>query len=204
MRAKLRASLEKPGDAVEYFDSVLRDKRYTNETVERYGLINALLRYRKDARADKELILLYESLQSGNTSEELENHHLGATIRIARKMLPSSPMIETLAARVKLATGQTAEALDIYQAALRIYPQHRALIYDYADALLRNNSADIALNCQPAIAVYPQRHSALPIKSTKLRSARGPDVAAPRPSGSLYAAGQFLSSHRTIADRVEK
>ena len=54
-------------------------------------------------------------------------------------------MIETLAARVKLAMGQTAEALEIYEAALRIYPQHRVLIYDYADALLRNVSADAAL-----------------------------------------------------------
>jgi beta-barrel assembly-enhancing protease len=145
VRAKLRASMEQPADAVEYFDSVLKDKRYTNEAVERYGLINALLRYRKYARADKELLLLYESLQSGNTDEALENHRLGTTIRIARKMGPSSPMIETLAARVKLATGQTVEALDIYRAALQIYSQHRALIYDYADALLRNNSADAAL-----------------------------------------------------------
>jgi beta-barrel assembly-enhancing protease len=145
VRAKLRASLENPGDAIEYFDSVLRDKRYTNEAVERYGLTNALLRDRNYARANKELVLLYENLQSGNTSKALENHHLGATIQIERKMLPSSPMIETLAARVKLATGQTAEALDIYRAALRIYPQHRALVYDYADALLRNNNADTAL-----------------------------------------------------------
>ena len=145
VRAKLRASLESPGDAVEYFDSVLRDKRYTNEAVERYGLVNALLRYRNHVRADKELVLLYEALQSGSKSESVENHHLGATIRIARKVSRSSPMIETLAARVKLAGGQTAEALDIYQAALRIYPQHRALIYEYAEALLRNDSADIAL-----------------------------------------------------------
>ncbi|MEO7464934.1 MAG: tetratricopeptide repeat protein, partial [Nitrosospira sp.] len=145
VRAKLRASVESPGDAVEYFDSVLRDKRYTNEAVERYGLVNALLRYRNHVRADKELVLLYEALQSGSKSESVENHHLGATIRIARKVSRSSPMIETLAARVKLAGGQTAEALDIYQAALRIYPQHRALIYEYAEALLRNDSADIAL-----------------------------------------------------------
>lgn len=54
-------------------------------------------------------------------------------------------MIETLAARVKLAMGESAEALDIYKAALRIYPQHRALVYDYADALLRGNNADGAL-----------------------------------------------------------
>lgn len=194
VRAKLRASLEKPGDAVEYFESILRDKRYTNEAVERYGLVSALLRSGNYARADKELAPLYESLQSSNTSkalenrrfgadaqvtskispstamietlaarvrqelgllyeslpsvsasEALENHRLGTAIRITSKISSSNPMVETLAARVKLAAGQTEEAFDIYRAALRIYPQHRALIYDYADALLRNHRADAAL-----------------------------------------------------------
>ncbi|MDN5835884.1 MAG: M48 family metalloprotease [Nitrosospira sp.] len=211
VQAKLRASLDNPEDAVEYFDSVLRDKRYSSEAVERYGLINALLRDRKYVRADRELVELYENLQSdadeaienqqlaaippianktplssdmietlaararlamgqpaealdiykttpriyrpprvsnknyAGTDKTLENHQLGAPIQIVRKTPRPSAMIETLAARVKLALGQTAEALDIYEAALRMYPQHRALIYDYADALLRSNSADAAL-----------------------------------------------------------
>lgn len=213
VRAKLRASLESPRDAVEHFDSVLQDKRYSNEAVERYGLINALLRDRKYVRADKELAQLYENLQAeadealenphldavpriahrtplpaamietlaararlamGQPAEALdiykdktaprlaprqralkysyagadgtlENHSLGATIQITRKTPQPSAMIETLAARVKLAMGEYAEALDIYKAALRMYPQHRALIYDYADALLRGNNADAAL-----------------------------------------------------------
>ena len=146
IRAKLRASLDNPGDAVERFESVLRDKRYTNEAVERYGLINALLRNRDYSRAEKELAQLYEDLQSGALDEKLQNHDLGKTIRIERKTGPSSPMIDTLAARVKLATGQVIEALEIYQAALQIYPQYRALIYDYADALIRNGKPDAAVN----------------------------------------------------------
>ena len=146
VRAKLRASLDNPGDAVERFESVLRDKRYTNEAVERYGLINALLRNRDYSRAEKELAQLYEDLQSGALDEKLQNHDLGKTIRIERKTGPSSPMIDTLAERVKLATGQITEALEIYQAALQIYPQHRALIYDYADALIRNGKPDAAVN----------------------------------------------------------
>ena len=142
---KVRPYLEKPSDAVKYFDSVLRDKRYTSEAVERYGLINALMQDRKYLRADKELTRLYETLQSSAPNEMLENHRLGSTIQVERKAPPPSPMIETLAARVKLAGGQTAEALDIYKAALKIYPQHRALTYDYADALLRSGRADTAL-----------------------------------------------------------
>ena len=54
-------------------------------------------------------------------------------------------MIETLAAQVKFEAGQIEEAFDIYQAALKIYPQHRALAYGYADALLRSRRAETAL-----------------------------------------------------------
>jgi predicted Zn-dependent protease len=145
IRAKVRSYLEKPGDAVKYFDSALRDKRYSNEAVERYGLVNALLEDKKYGRADKELTLLYEAPNARAIDETLEDHRLGEAIRIQRKAAPSSPMIETLAAKVKLSVGQTAEALDIYRSALKIYPQHRALIYDYADALLRSRSPDTAL-----------------------------------------------------------
>ena len=145
VRAKVRPYLEKPADAVKYFDGALRDKRYTNEAVERYGLVNALLQDKKYARADKELVYLYEALTPRAFDQAVEGHRLGAAIRIQRKTSLSSPMIETLAARVKMSVNQTAEALDIYQAALKIYPQHRALVYDYADALLRTGSPDRAL-----------------------------------------------------------
>ena len=65
-------------------------------------------------------------------------------------------MIETLAARVKLAAGQTSEALAIYEAALEIFPQHRALVYDYANALLRGAMPQRAQVYKPAIAVQPE------------------------------------------------
>ncbi|MCX7185507.1 MAG: M48 family metalloprotease [Nitrosospira sp.] len=145
VRAKLRALQGKPKDAVSYFESSIRDKRYNSEVAERYGLINALLRDRNYVRADKELTLLYEASRAGGMIEMLENHRLGTAIRIERKITRSSPMIETLAGRVKLALGHTADALGIYRTALRIYPQHRALTYDYAEALLRSNSPDAAL-----------------------------------------------------------
>ncbi len=145
VRAKLRALQGKPKDAVKHFESSIKDKRYNSEVAERYGLINALLRDRNYTRADKELTLLYEASRSGGMIEMLENHRLGTAIRIERKVTRTSPMIETLAARVKLAAGQSADAFGIYRAALRIYPQHRALTYDYAEALLRNDSPDAAL-----------------------------------------------------------
>jgi predicted Zn-dependent protease len=146
VRAKLRALTEKPLDAVKFFDSTLREKRYSKEAVERYGLIHSLLRARDYARADSELTNLYKSLESNGADKTLlENHRLGKAIRIERKISPSNAMIETLAARVKLAAGDKAEAFDIYKEALKTFPQHRALSYDYADALLRHESAEAAI-----------------------------------------------------------
>ena len=91
VRAKLRASIEKPADAIRYFDSILREKRYTNEAVERYGLINALLRDGEYLRADKELGRLYETLQSDPMDEMLENHSLGTSIQIKTYNARSMP-----------------------------------------------------------------------------------------------------------------
>ncbi|WP_255398915.1 M48 family metalloprotease [Nitrosovibrio sp. Nv6] len=145
VQAKLRATIEKPADAINFFESVLREGRYTNETVERYGLVNALLRSRDYARADKELGRLYDSLQPVPTDETLENHSLGASIEIESEAAPSHPMIETLAARVKLAAGQTKDALTIYQSALQIFPLNKALIYDYTAALRETGRAESAL-----------------------------------------------------------
>jgi predicted Zn-dependent protease len=123
----------------------LQEKRYSNETVERYGLISALLREGNNSRANEELSLLYESPHYDTMINLQENHLLGDVIQIKQKILYSSAMIETLAARVKFSVGQYSEGIRIYKAALKIYPQHRALIYDYATALLYNGNQKEAL-----------------------------------------------------------
>jgi len=145
VRSKLRALEGKPREAVNYFESNLKERRYSNETAERYGLISALLREGNNVRANKELSLLYESPHYDTMIRLQENHLLGDVIQIERKVLYSSAMIETLAARVKFSVGLHSEGLDIYRAALIIYPQHRALIYDYAAALLYDGSQKEAL-----------------------------------------------------------
>ena len=168
---------------MECFDSVLQDKRYTNEAVERYGLINALLRNRNYLRAERELAQLYENLQSDSLDDKLKNHDLGRTIRITHKTGVSSPMIDTLAARVKLATGQIEEARETYRAALLIYPQHRALIYDYADALIRNGRPRERKFHRSPAAVHAQRYAAF------------------RPEAQSYGAlGDAMSQHRSQAE----
>jgi predicted Zn-dependent protease len=145
VRSKLRASEGKPGEAVKYFESNLKESRYSNETAERYGLISDLLREGNNVRANKELTLLYESPHYDTMIKLQENHLLGNLIQIEQKILYSSAMIETLAARVKFSVGLHSEGLSLYKAALIIYPQHRALIYDYAAALLYDGSQKEAL-----------------------------------------------------------
>ncbi|WP_028460800.1 M48 family metalloprotease [Nitrosomonas cryotolerans] len=145
IRAKLRAFQGNPKDAVLRFKTHLHDKRYTNEAVERYGLIVALLRDKKTSQANRELEQLYQLLQTNTVNTTLKNHSLGKTIRVEHKNILAGAMIETLAASVKLATGHIAEALNIYRTALNIYPQHRALIHGYAAALLQNQQTETAL-----------------------------------------------------------
>ncbi|MBL78992.1 MAG: peptidase M48 [Nitrosomonadaceae bacterium] len=145
VRAKLRAAEGKPLEAVKYFESNLKERRYSNETVERYGLISALLREGNNLRANEELKLLYESGHYDTMVKLQENHLLGNEIQIKKKILYSSAMIETLAARVKFSVGLYSEGLHIYREALKIYPQHRALIYDYAAALLYDGNQKDAL-----------------------------------------------------------
>ncbi len=145
VRAKLRAIQGSPQKAVKQFRARLNEKRYTNEAVERYGYTLALLRDKKNKRADEELTKLYSLLQNSSRNKILEDHQLGETIRIEHKNIQAGAMIETLAASVKLANGQTEEAYNIYRKGLKVYPQHRALIHGYALALLRNQQTESAL-----------------------------------------------------------
>jgi beta-barrel assembly-enhancing protease len=145
VRAKLRAMQGRPKNAVKKFEVRLQDKRYTNEAVERYGYIIALLRDEKYTKADEELSRLYTNLQKTNTAFTLKNHQLGKTVKVQNKHVLAGAMIETLAANVKIKAGKITEALKIYRTALNIYPRHRALIHGYANALLQNQQAETAL-----------------------------------------------------------
>ncbi|WP_292993559.1 M48 family metalloprotease [Nitrosomonas sp.] len=145
VRAKLRAMQGKPHDSVVQFKSRLDEKRYTNEAVERYGYIHALLRDKKNQQASNELAHLYQILQNDFSTSVLTNHPLGKTVRVENKNVIAGAMIETLSASVKLANGKITEAFDIYKTALRIYPQHRALIQGYAHALIQNKQTETAL-----------------------------------------------------------
>lgn len=111
-RAKLRAEQGLPRDAVAYFDELVRQRRYASEAGARYGLAAALARARDYARAGKEVEAL-------------------------RKLTGGHPMVELLAARIRLAGGDVAGARDLLRAALARAPDYRPLHYAYVDVLQR-------------------------------------------------------------------
>ncbi|HXM81070.1 MAG TPA: M48 family metalloprotease [Burkholderiales bacterium] len=110
VRAKLRADVGDPGDAVTYFDSSVREQRYASEAAARYGLASALLRARRAREADAEIVRLRAAGGLG-------------------------PMVETLAARVKQARGEHAAAAQLLAEARQRYPHSNPVLYAYAEAL---------------------------------------------------------------------
>jgi beta-barrel assembly-enhancing protease len=122
VRAKLKAQLESPEDAVAFFKESLAERKFLSEAAGRYGMAISLARTRNYAAAQKEVALL-------------------------RKLVPASPIVETLACGVMREAGDPADpaALACYRDALKTYPTHRALVYDYAEALLQARQAQAAL-----------------------------------------------------------
>jgi predicted Zn-dependent protease len=120
IRAKLKASQDSPQESIAFFEESLKERKYLSEAASRYGLVAALIRAKTYARARQEL-------------------------RALRKTVPASPIVDTLAARLFDAAGDGTAALQTYREALKNYPGYRALVYDYADALLRNRQPEEAL-----------------------------------------------------------
>ncbi|MGH8670841.1 MAG: tetratricopeptide repeat protein, partial [Burkholderiales bacterium] len=59
--------------------------------------------------------------------------------------MPPNPIIEALGARIAIAQHQTEVALARYRGALRQFPHHKALVYGYADTLVKNSQSAKAL-----------------------------------------------------------
>ncbi len=104
VRAKVRAEAADVHDAVKTFSDAVNDRRYANEPGARYGLAVALLRAKEPRRADVEI----SRLRSDGVA---------------------SPMVDTLAARVRLESGDKAGALAILKAALARHPHRRPVLY---------------------------------------------------------------------------
>src|SRR6267378_3140466 len=134
VRAKLRADAGEARDAVEHFDSSIREKRYASEAAAHYGLASALLRARRAREADAEI------------------ERLRATGGL-------DPMIETLAARVKQALGEPAAAAALLAGARARFPYSNPVLYAYAAALqdTGRNAEALALLAEP-LRLHPRDH----------------------------------------------
>lgn len=111
VRAKLRAEAGSPDEATAFFRDAIKERRFADEAAMRYGYAAALVRDKQPKPAAREI---------------------GA----ARQTGLQHPMLETLAARVALAEGDRAGAIEILTAARAKYPESTGVAYDYADALL--------------------------------------------------------------------
>lgn len=110
VRAKLRAQMGTPREAVSEFEAQLHDQKYASESSVRYSLSYARLRAKDVVGAQREM----------NALQALK--------------LPSA-MIPGLAAEIKIAAGDLPAAQAIYRDALQRFPQSKALVYGYAEAL---------------------------------------------------------------------
>ncbi|MBI3093711.1 MAG: M48 family metallopeptidase [Rhodocyclales bacterium] len=112
VRAKLRAQDGTPRDAVTEFETRLKDRSFAgSEAAVRYGLAQAQLRERNLAAAEKQVGEL-------------------------RRLKAVSPMIETLAAQLRLKQGDAAGAVKLLREAQPRFPQERAIAYGLVESLL--------------------------------------------------------------------
>ncbi len=121
VRAKLRVQEGNSRDAVVEFESRLKDRKFSgSEIAVRYGLAQALLRDGKMPAAEQQIGEL-------------------------RRLKAQSPMIETLAAQLRLKQGDAPGAVKILRAAHPRYPQERAVAYGLVDTLIEAGDPKEAL-----------------------------------------------------------
>lgn len=116
VRALLKSYQGEAREQVVAFDVALRERKYNNEIAERYGLVAALLRHKNIARAKVELAKL-------------------------EKIAPAHPMIEAMAGNVLMGGNEHAAAAARFESALQRYPNKKQLVYDYPEALIKDNRA---------------------------------------------------------------
>jgi predicted Zn-dependent protease len=131
VRAKLRAQLGSPKEAVSDFETLLRERKFASETAVRYGLAYALFRAKKYPQAEHEL-------------------------EVVRRQKSGSAMAEDLAGEIKAAAGDLTAASNIFREALQRFPLSRALAYGYADTLFSQRSYDrLQVFLDEQLQLYP-------------------------------------------------
>jgi len=160
-RAKLRATTVSPSQAVAWFRDILDEKKYVDEASQRYGLAVALMRANRLDEAREEVAWL-------------------------RTKAPRNPMIETLAGNLLVAMGNQRQAESHFKQALSAYPNHRGLIYGYAELLLATNQLDTAIKLlNEKQQVYPDDPYLYELKS-QVYTRQGKDLLRHQAQGEAY------------------
>lgn len=131
VRAKLRAENGLAQVAIDQFSQNIKEGRFANEVAEHYGLAVAELRK--------------NDLSGASTQLQWLTAHA-----------PSNSFIANLGARIEVARNNPQSAAKQYIAALKLFPNNRALIYGYAEHFLAikqpENAIKLILDKQSA---YP-------------------------------------------------
>lgn len=131
VRAKLRAQLGTPQEALADFQTQLKERKYANEAVVRYGLAQARVRAADLPGAEREVADL-------------------------RRLKLQSPMVETLAAEVRMKAGDAVEAARLLAVARQRYPQERAVLYGLIAAQQASGQAAESLRlASEEVLAYP-------------------------------------------------
>jgi len=131
-RAKVRAAQGLPQRAIEEFEQNIKERRFSNEIAEHYGLALSYLRSNDVAKAKSQLQWI-------------------------QKNALTHPNFEHLAAEIQVANHQVAKALDTYAKALKQFPEHRGLIYGEVELLIASRNIDQAINLiNDKKALYPK------------------------------------------------
>jgi beta-barrel assembly-enhancing protease len=131
VKAKLRAGNGLAQDAIDQFQDNLKERRFVNETAEHYGLALAMLR---------------------------KNDLVGAQnqVKWLKNNAPINAFIENLTARLEVARNNPKAAAGQYVKSLALFPNHRSLIYGYAEHFLAINQPDKAIKLvQDKQVLYP-------------------------------------------------
>lgn len=130
-KAKLRANEGLAQDAIDIFESNIKERRFANETAEHYGLALAMLRKNDLTGAQNQMNWLKSNAQK-------------------------NAFIESLDARIQVAKNNPQAAASQYAKGLSLFPNHRALIYGYAEHFLALHQPDKAIKLvQDKQALYP-------------------------------------------------
>lgn len=161
VRAKLKAHDGTPGEAVADFAAQLKSGKYAQEGDVRFGYAHALLRDNKLAAAEGELAQL-------------------------RRLKLESPLVESLAAQLRIKRRDHAGALVILQAAVKRYPHVRSLTQTLIETKLgAGETADALALVRQELQLTPG-DARLHALEAKIHAAQGRRMQMHRAQGEAY------------------